>query len=107
MKKNLMKLFVLFIFVIIISIILIIILNKNVIPVYMEYSEIEMKRVVTTVINKSIAEVELNDDLFVLQKEDNMKIINYDPKVLNNILSNISNDVYDNLKLVEKMDNDI
>ncbi|MBQ8891901.1 MAG: sporulation protein YunB [Bacilli bacterium] len=107
MKKSIAKLFIIFILIVIVSIMLIVLLNKKVIPIYMEYSEIEMKRVVTTVINKSINEIELSDNLFILKNDDDIKIIDYDPKVLNSILSNISNNVYDNLKLVEKMDNNI
>ena len=107
MKKNIIKLFIILILIILLSIILIIILNKKVMPIYMEYAEGEMKRVVTTVINKSINEIDFNDELFIMKNDDNIKIIDYDPKVLNSIISNISNSVYDNLKLIEKMDSNI
>ena len=63
-----------------------------------------MKRVVTTVINKSINDLDFNDDLYIIKNSDDIKIVDYDPKILNNIISNISNNVYDNLKLIEKMD---
>lgn len=107
MKKSLIKLFIIFIVIIVISIILIVVLNKKIIPIYINYSEIEMKRVVTTVINKSINETYFEDDLFIIKNEGDIKIIDYDPKVLNKIISNISNNVYDNLKLVENMDSNL
>lgn len=75
-------------------------------PIYINYSESEMKRVVTTVINKTINDIEINDDLFIVKNNDDIKIVDYDPKVLNKIISSISNNVYDNLKLIEKMDLD-
>ena len=104
MKKNITKLFLIIISIFIISIFLIIYLNKKVVPIYLNYSESEMKRVVTTVINKTVSELEFNDDLFILKNSDNIKIVDYNPKVLNNIISIISNNVYSNLKLIEKMD---
>ena len=94
MKKNIFKLFIIFIFIIIISITLIIYLNDKIVPIYLNYSENEMKRVVTTVINKSINDLDFNDDLFILKNSDDIKIVDYDPKILNNIISNISNNVY-------------
>ena len=104
MKKNVIKLFIVIIFIIIISIILIVFLNKKVIPIYMSYSNSSMKRVVTTVINKTTSEIEINDNLFIVKSSDNTEIASYDPVVLNSIISRISNNVYDNLKLVEEMD---
>ena len=104
MKKNVINLFIIIIFIIIISIILIVFLNKKVIPIYMSYSNSSMKRVVTTVINKTTSEIEINDNLFIVKSSDNTEIASYDPVVLNSIISRISNNVYDNLKLVEEMD---
>ena len=106
MKKNIIKLIIIFILIIFLAIILICLLNSKVIPIYMEYSEIEMKRVVTTTINKTINEIEISDNLFIMKSDDDIKIIDYEPKALNTIISNITNNVYDNLKLISEMDND-
>ena len=107
MKKSIIKLFLIFILIIIIAIILIIYLNNKIMPIYLSYSESEMKRVITTVINKTVNNLEINDNLFILKNNDDIKIVDYDPKVLNNIISNISNNVYDNLKLIERKDSNI
>lgn len=104
MKKNISKIFIIFIFIIIIALLLIVIFNKKIMSIYLNYSESEMRRVVTTVINKSVNEVDFSNQLFILKSSDDIKIVDYDPKVLNNIISNISNNVYDNLKLISKMD---
>ena len=106
MKKNITKLFIILFFVIALSIIIIIFLNKKVVPTYMSYSKSVMKRVVTTVINKTTTEVEINDDLFIVKETNSTETASFDPIVLNKIIASISNDVYDNLKLVENLDTD-
>ena len=106
MKKNITKLFIILFFVIALSIIIIIFLNKKVVPTYMSYSKSVMKRVVTNVINKTTTEVEINDDLFIVKETNSTETASFDPIVLNKIIASISNDVYDNLKLVENLDTD-
>ena len=81
------------------------ILNKKVMPIYMDYAESELERVVTTVINKTVSECEIKDNLFILKNSaNNITIVDYDPVIMNKIISSISNNVYDNLKLVSKKD---
>jgi len=102
--KKIFKLFIIIIFIIIVAFILIVLLNRKIEPLYISYANIEMKRVVNTVINKTVSEYEFNNDLFIVKNNNDLTIIDYDPIVINKIISYISNNVYDNLKLIEKMD---
>ena len=74
MKRKWLKLLITFILLIIFTFIILVFLSNKVMPFYMNYSEAEMKRVVTTVINKSVTEEVTNqlevDSLFVLKKEN-------------------------------------
>ena len=109
MKRKWLKLLITFILLIIFTFIILILLSNKVMPFYMNYSEAEMKRVVTTVINKSVTEEVTNqlevDSLFVLKKEnDNTIIVDFDPVIVNRVMSKISDVVYNNLKLISKKD---
>ncbi|MBR3661275.1 MAG: sporulation protein YunB [Bacilli bacterium] len=104
MKKNIIKLLIILFIIIILSIILITFLNKKVVPIYMSYSKGVMKRVVTTVINKTVSDIEIGNDLFIIKETNTTEMASYDPIVLNKIISSISNNVYDNLKKIEDMD---
>lgn len=110
MKKKFFKLFITILLIIIISFILLSLLNNKVMPIYMNYSEGEMKRVVTTVINKSITEDLTNQfdigELFIIKTDESTKttIVDFDPVILNRVMSSISNIVYDNLKLISEKD---
>ena len=70
----------------------------------MSYSKGVMKRVVTTVINKTVSDIEIGNDLFIIKETNTTEMASYDPIVLNKIISSISNNVYDNLKKIEDMD---
>lgn len=109
MKRKWLKLLITFILLIIFTFIILVFLSNKVMPFYMNYSEAEMKRVVTTVINKSVTEEVTNqlevDSLFVLKKEnDNTIIVDFDPVIVNRVMSKISDVVYNNLKLISKKD---
>ena len=109
MKRKWLKLLITFILLIIFTFIILVFLSNKVIPFYMNYSEAEMKRVVTTVINKSVTEEVTNqlevDSFFVLKKEnDNTIIVDFDPVIVNRVMSKISDVVYNNLKLISKKD---
>lgn len=107
MKTRFLKLIITLFVIIILSFIFLIFLNKKVSPLYMEYAESEMERVVTTVINKSVSECSISDNLFLMKKDyDNTVIVDYDPVVLNKIIGEISNRVSNDLKLIGKKDFD-
>ena len=105
--KSLYKLFIIIFIVIILSFVIILLINNKVMPIYMNYAKSEMERVVTTVINKSVLECEINDDMFLIKNVNNTTIVDYDPIVINKIISDISNRVYDNLKKVGDQDENI
>jgi len=107
MKKKIGRLLIIIIVVIILAFFVIIWLNNKVMPLYMNYSESEMKRLVTTVINKSVGEELTNqfdtNELFII-KSSNEKItmVDFDPVIVNRVMSSVSNIVYDNLKLISE-----
>lgn len=105
--KILKRILIIFFIIILLSFILIIIINNKVMPVYMNYAESEMERVVTTVINKSVLDCKINDDMFIIKNVNNTTIVDYDPVIINQIISDISNKVYDNLKKVGEQDEEI
>lgn len=110
MKKKFLKLFFIIFIIIILSFIILVFLSNKLVPIYMNYSESEMKRVVTTVINKSITEDIINEldinELFILKNDENTKtiIVDFDPIILNRVMAKISDIVYDNLVLISKKD---
>ena len=104
MKSKFFKILFIVIILFIISFIIIIVVNNKVMPIYMNYAESEMERVVTTVINKTVSECELNNEMFIVKNVNDNTIVDYDPVVMNKIISNISNNVYDNLKRVSEKD---
>lgn len=101
------KVFIIVFIIIIISLVIIILINNKVMPIYMNYAESEMERVVTTVINKSVLECKINDDMFIIKNVNSNTIVDYDPMIINKIMSDISNKVYDNLKKVGDQDEEI
>lgn len=73
----------------------------------MNYSESEMERVVTVIVNNVVNEVNVSDNLFIIKNDVNKTtIVDYDPTVINKIISSISDKVHDNLKLIENMDSE-
>ncbi len=112
MKKKFLKLFIIFILIIIIAIFILSLLNKKIFPIYMNYAEGEIKSLVTTVITKSINDDLIdnsNDELFIVQNDNktNMTMVDFDPVVLNRLMSNISSIVYDNLKLISEKNKEV
>lgn len=105
--KLIKKVFIIVFIIIIISLVIIILINNKVMPIYMNYAESEMERVVTTVINKSVLECKINDDMFIIKNVNSNTIVDYDPMIINKIMSDISNKVYDNLKKVGDQDEEI
>ncbi len=112
MKKNFLKLLIIMILVLLLAIILLSFFSNKIMPIYMNYAEGEIKSLVTTVITKSINDDLIDnissDDLFIIKDENNsnMTIVDFDPVVINKLMSNISDTVYDNLKLLSEKDKD-
>lgn len=101
-----------FIFVIIIilvlSILVIMFINSKVAPRIMNYSISEMKRVASTIINRSIRDDTLTEDdlekMFIVSKsrEEEVISITLDSGIVNKITNRISDACEDNLRLVEE-----
>lgn len=112
MKKKFLKLFILIILIILLSVFVICLLNNKIMPLYLSYAEEEMKKVVTTVINKSVTEDLTDrfntDDFFIIKIDEVSRttIVDFDPVILNRAMSEIANLVYDNLKLISEKDKD-
>ncbi len=112
MNKKILKVLIILMFIIIISILILNLLSHKVMPIYLSYQESELKRLIITVINKSVSENFINEDsfdnLFIIKddKNTNMTMIDFDPVVLNKVISNIADIVYTNIKLISEKDKD-
>ena len=83
-------------------------INKKVTPVLMDYAYIKCKEIATVVINDAIKkEIEKNtssEELFILTKDDknNITSVDFNPLLVNKMLTNITDSVRKNLKLIEE-----
>ena len=109
MKNKFGKLLIILVMIVIISILILSLLSYKVMPIYMSYADAEMQRLVTVVINKTISDdLKINsiDDLFIIKSDSNtnMTMVDFDPVVLNRVMSRISDIVYQNVKLIGEGD---
>ena len=113
-KKN--KVINKIIFIIILLIISIIytlkIFNEKAVPQFLEYSKIEVKRIVSLLINKEVTNTIQNtisyDELFITNKdnEGNITYIDFNSKEVNRILNEVSKVVENNINYLSKGDID-
>lgn len=74
----------------------------------MDYSINEMKRVATTIINRSVTDDTFNDirmeDLFIINRNDEGEIltVTFDNRIVNIISNRISDECEDNIRLIEE-----
>ena len=102
--------FILFIFIILVICIIYIlkIFSQKAFPIFINYSEIEVKRIATLVINNTLMnEVGANitiDDLFIIKEDNNGDIvsIDVDPAKANKLLINANKVLEQNFKYLEK-----
>ena len=104
-KINLVLIIIL---ILVISIIYLLnVFSKKALPIFLEYSEIEVKRIASLVINNTVMnEVGKGvtiDDLFVIKEDKNGEIISMDvnPSKANELLVNASNILERNFKYLE------
>ena len=107
MIKRKLSIFIFIIFIIItISIIGIRLINDKISPLVMDYSIGQMKRIISIVINRSINSDLLNkedmDNLFIINKNNNVMTISLDSIIVNKLTDLISDTCEDNLRLVEE-----
>lgn len=107
MKKSSILIFVIILLIIFIFIIFNFI-NTKVTPVLMDYAELELKKFSTLIINKAISK-QISDDmdiseLFLITKDSNgeIKTIDFNPLIVNKLLTLITNTVHLNLKKIEE-----
>lgn len=112
MKRKFIKLIIVIVLMVVVSRISLIFLSNRIMPLYMSYCEIELKRVITTVINKSITEDITNSfnvsDLFIIKNlSSNVTVVDFDPVILNRAMSSIADSVYVNLYLLSEKNREV
>ncbi len=111
-KKNkiINKIIIIIIFIVIAIIYIFQIFNERALPILESYSEIETKKIVTLIISSTITKEIANnttmDELFITQKDDNGNIrsIDFNSKVVNDILVIATRKVEENLRYLENGD---
>lgn len=102
------KIIIIFILLILALIIIFRYINKQISPYISEYASLEAKNVASFIINKAISKnisSILNiDDLFVVSKNQNDEIstVDFNPLVVNNVLTQITEVIHSHLKLLEE-----
>lgn len=79
-------------------------ISTRVTPVLMNYAEIEARKFINAIINKAVSESKIDnqDQLFNLNKTDNeISTIDFNVNIVNELLTNISTKVNNNIKLME------
>ena len=113
-KKSLKKrLFIIFLLIILFSILLIYYISNKVMPTIMIASKNIVKETGMTIISENVSDEIINvldkEELFNIEKDinGNIESIDYNTKVVNEILKEVSNVSYNNFKKYEKEKNGI
>lgn len=112
-RRKLAFILIVIIIMVILSFILLNLTVKKISPTIMEYSKAQVKKVATTIINRSINDDVLDDvnldELFIIDKSSNEEIVNVliDPSIVNRTLSKVSDAVENSLRRIEAMDKDL
>ena len=102
-NKKINTIIVIFILLIVSIIYVLKLFNERAVPQFLEYSKIEVKRIVSLLINKEVTNTIQNtisyDELFIINKdiEGNIKYIDFNSKEVNRILNEASKVVEDNI----------
>ena len=108
MRKKFGLLFFIIFLIIILALIIVKYINDRVAPIVMDYSIGQMKRVSSTIINRSIRDETLPQDeidkMFIVSKSKEEEVISVtlDSVIVNKITNRISDACEDNLRLVEE-----
>lgn len=108
MKKKISVFILVIVIILILSILVVGFINDKIAPRIMDYSISEMKRVASTIINRSIRDNTLTQDdlnkMFIVNKsrEEEVISITLDSGIVNIITNRISDACEDNLRLVEE-----
>ena len=108
MKKKLGIFLLIMLIVVILAIVVLKTINDKIAPVVMDYSKTEIKRLASTIINRSVnydlLDNNLMDKLFIVTKNSGEEIITVtlDSNIVNQITDRISDACEDNLRLIEE-----
>lgn len=108
MKKKLGIFLLIMLIVVILAIVVLKTINDKIAPVVMDYSKTEIKRLASTIINRSVnydlLDNNLMDKLFIVTKNSGEEIITVtlDSNIVNQITDKISDACEDNLRLIEE-----
>ena len=105
--KKINLIIIIFVLILFSSMYLLNIFSKKAVPIFLEYSELEVKRIASLVINNSVingvgANITL-DDLFIVKEDNNGNIISMDvnPAKTNQLLQKVGNVLEKNFKYLE------
>lgn len=107
-KENKGKVIIIIIIFLFIFIIIIInFLNKKVSPILLDYAEIESRKMAGIIINNAVSKnigdnVDINDFFLITKDNDEIKTIDFNPIVVNQILTKITTDVQTDLKYIQQ-----
>ncbi|MEG2322306.1 MAG: sporulation protein YunB [Bacilli bacterium] len=108
-KKSKFKIFIVIIIMLFIFLYFIFkAINLKVNPVLLEYGELESRKLASIVINnavaKNITENKDIENLFLITKDSkgDIKTIDFNPIIVNKVLTKITNSVYENFKYLEQ-----
>lgn len=105
------KVFIVIFFIIVFTIIILYFYDKKISVRLIEYAKIESKKIGIDIVSKGVSDEVIkvldNKDIFSIEKDNNgnIELINYNTKVVNEILSISASTVYNNFKKHEE-DND-
>ena len=105
--KKVNLILIIFVLILSASLYLLNVFSKKAVPIFLEYAEIEVKRIASLVINNSVingvgANITL-DDLFIVKEDKNGNIISMDvnPASTNKLLQEVGNILEKNFKYLE------
>ena len=106
-KKKRNKILIIFLMLIIFSILLIYFYSIKISPLLMKYAKIESKKIAIDIISKGVSDEVItlldDNDIFYTEKDNNgnVEIINYNSKVVNEVLSVSSKRALENFEKIE------
>lgn len=106
-KKSTFIIFLIFTFIFVIIITLNYVSSKSS-PLLFDYAEIETKKLTSIIINDSVNKIMSNnlnvEELFLITKDSNneIKTVDFNPLIVNQLLTKITSDIQTNIKYIEQ-----
>lgn len=101
------KFFLLFLLVLFFVLFSISLLGKNVTPILLETSELEIEKISSIVVNKSVSSVSIDENLFqnlfetVTSSDGTIQTVDFNSVIVNQLLNSITTNVLENLRTLE------